>query len=59
MTIEIKRPAPAHVCNSLQQTIAELKRVLKLHLVSQERGEFDSASTILADQTESTLTLNR
>jgi hypothetical protein len=55
---ELIVPGP-HGSYSLPQTIAELKRILKLHLASGVRAESDSAPTILADQTESTLTLNR
>jgi len=54
---ELIVPGP-HGSYSLPQTIAELKRILNLHLARRARAESDSAPTILADQTESTLALN-
>jgi hypothetical protein len=55
---ELIVPGP-HGSYSLPQTIAELKRILKLHLASGVRAESDRASTIVVDQTESNLTFNR
>jgi hypothetical protein len=46
---ELIVPGP-HGSYSLPPTIAELKRILKLHLASGARAESDNTSTLLADQ---------
>jgi triacylglycerol esterase/lipase EstA (alpha/beta hydrolase family) len=46
---ELIVPGPHSSCE-LPQTIAELKRILKLHLASSARAQFDSVPTIIAEQ---------
>jgi hypothetical protein len=46
---ELIVPGP-HSSYSLPQTIAELKRILKLHLASNARAEFDSVPITIAEQ---------
>jgi hypothetical protein len=46
---ELIVPGP-HGSYSLPQTIAELKRILKLHLARRARAEFDSVPITIAEQ---------